>query len=327
MTGRYDEADRSSRIAGHDCLVERAGATVELTCPTGGLPLRPCSLQDAEGRTGGRLAARAGGLAPALEPTAEVLASADLTRAYPVVSGVPVLLAPEALYASGATPVSHHDRRYAEAYEEMAYYNPVAGGWAARLGSNTPNRRKRSTASDDPVEEGRRLARMAGELAKTGMHTFPDPPELWLHLRFESAALRDAYAHLAPLTGQRLLQIGGLGLDAVKFLLAGAAEVWLASPMLGELGFARTLAALCGVEDRLRPVLAVGEELPFAAGSFDSVYAGGSLTTWSRRSRSQNAAAYSAGAVDSRPSSLGEDRDTVLALESSANGKRLGANR
>jgi SAM-dependent methyltransferase/uncharacterized protein YbaR (Trm112 family) len=277
MTGGWDEADRSSRIAGHDGSVGRVGATVELTCPIGGLPLRPCSLQDAERLAGSRLAARARGLAQALEPTAEVLVSADASRAYPVISGVPVLLAPEALCASGATRVSRDDQRYAEAYEEMAYYNPVAGGWAARLGSTSPHGGRRRAASDDPVDEGRRLARMAKELASTEACTFPDPPELWLHLRFESAALRDAYAHLAPLSGQRLLQIGGLGLDAVKFLLAGAKEVWLASPMLGELSFARILAALCGVEDRLRPVLAVGEELPFAAGSFDSVYAGGSL--------------------------------------------------
>jgi uncharacterized protein YbaR (Trm112 family) len=258
-------------------LVAQVEAAVELTCPTGGLPLRPCSLREAEGLVGGRLMGRAGGLAQAVEPTAEVLVSDDASRAYPVISGVPVLLAPEALCASDATRVPPDSQRYAEAYEEMSYYNPVAGEWATHLGSASQNGGKRRAASDDPVEEGRRLARMATELASAGTRTFPDPPELWLHLRFESAALRDAYAHLSPLTGQRLLQIGGLGLDGVKFLLAGAREVWLASPMLGELSFAQTLAALCGVEDRLRPVLAVGEELPFATGSFDSVYAGGSL--------------------------------------------------
>ncbi len=44
------------------------------------------------------------------------------------------------------------------------------------------------------------------------------------------------------MTGARVLQVGGSGLHAVKFLLAGAAETWLVSPVHGELIFGRALA-------------------------------------------------------------------------------------
>jgi len=45
----------------------------------------------------------------------------------------------------------------------------------------------------------------------------------------------DAYNHLAPIRGKRVLQVGGKGIHAIKFILAGVKEAWLLSPMIGEL--------------------------------------------------------------------------------------------
>jgi len=203
------------------------------------------------------------------------LVSDDGRWRYDVLEGVPNLLAPEA--SGGTGDGLRGDDRYAEAYAEMGYYDDVASSWAAELGAslarNEPVDPHRS--SGDPVVEGRRIA----ALARTAIDRsqFPDPPSVWLHLRHEGLALQDAYRHLAPLDGKRVLQIGGIGLDAVKFLLAGAADVWLLSPMLGELQFARTLANAAAVGGRLHRVRGVAEELPFRTASFDAVFAGGSV--------------------------------------------------
>src|SRR5690606_33674889 len=59
--------------------------------------------------------------------------------------------------------------------------------------------------------------------------------------------------------------------------LGGAAEAWVVTPMLGEIRCAMALAEAAGVSDRLRSAVAVGEELPFAAESFDGIYCGGCL--------------------------------------------------
>jgi SAM-dependent methyltransferase/uncharacterized protein YbaR (Trm112 family) len=194
---------------------------------------------------------------------------------YDVLEDVPNLLAPEA--SGGTGDDRRQDGRYAEAYAEMDYYDEVATSWASQLEATLvrndevdPHR-----SSGDPVVEGARLA----ALARTPIDRaqFPDPPSMWLHLRHEGLALADAYRHLAPLDGKRVLQVGGIGLDAVKFLLAGAGEVWLMSPMLGELRYARVLADAAGVGDRLHRVRGIAEELPFRTASFDAVFAGGSI--------------------------------------------------
>jgi len=201
------------------------------------------------------------------------LVSDDGSWAYRVDADVPVLLVPEALAGPGAEP---RDERYDEAYDEMQYYDTLARRCAAALrraiagrGDADPLR-----ASDDPVREGVRLAALA---ATSTPLRFPHPPAAWLHLRYEAAALHDAYAHLAPLEGKRVLQVGGMGLDAVKFLLAGAREAWLVGPMAGELEFAAVLADACGVRDRLFLARAVAEELPFGDRVFEAVFAGGTV--------------------------------------------------
>src|SRR5579885_1353718 len=116
-----------------------------LVCPRTRLPLRRLELADAcRAVAPGRLVwpGAAGPLA-ATAPT-HVLLRADGALAYPVVDGIPVLLAPEALIvapggaADGlqAEAAERRNRqspaalapRYAEAYAEMAHYNAVAAG-------------------------------------------------------------------------------------------------------------------------------------------------------------------------------------------------------
>jgi SAM-dependent methyltransferase len=106
---------------------------------------------------------------------------------------------------------------------------------------------------------------------------FPEPRELWIDSRHEFAAQLAAYRFIAPVSGRVALQLGGSGLHAVKFLLAGASQGWLCSPVEGELRFGLALAEYAGVSDRFRAVNGCGESIPFADGEMDVVYSGGSL--------------------------------------------------
>src|SRR6185295_6851649 len=74
---------------------------------------------------------------------------------------------------------------------------------------------------------------------------------------------------------KRLLQLGGKGIHAVKWLLAGAAEAWVLTPMLGEIYCSIALAKEAGVLERLRCVVGVAEEIPLADNFFDGAYSGG----------------------------------------------------
>jgi SAM-dependent methyltransferase len=71
--------------------------------------------------------------------------------------------------------------------------------------------------------------------------------------------------------------VGGTGLHAVKFLLAGASSATTVTPFLREAVLADELARRYGVGDRHLAVVGLGEELPFRSGAFDRVYCGGSL--------------------------------------------------
>ena len=104
---------------------------------------------------------------------------------------------------------------------------------------------------------------------------FPNPRWAWIEATYDAAAQWDAYTHLCPIKGNRVLQLGGSGLHAVKFLLAGSDEAWLISPMIGELVYAKALAAYAGVADRLKCVVGIGEEIPVANSSFAAVFCGG----------------------------------------------------
>ncbi|HZQ35361.1 MAG TPA: methyltransferase domain-containing protein [Dehalococcoidia bacterium] len=256
-----------------------ASASPLLVCPQSRQPLRLLAFDEACAAVApGRLPGTNG---PALlldPPPAQVLLRADRRLAYPVIDGIPVLLSPEALAVepiAGEADRGPHgspagsqprfklaaDPRFAEAYAEMKHYNAVAAGHLRQL--------HRSTAAAAIAP-----ALRAGAAER---RSFPAPATCWLDLLYDMPAQQTAYRHLAPLNGKRLLQAGGSGLQAIVLLLAGAAEAWLASPMIGELRLARALAQLAGVADRLHCVAAVGEELPFVSACFDGIFCPGSL--------------------------------------------------
>lgn len=208
-------------------------------------------MEAAEEACGGALTSRlaAAGTAEPVGPTPTVLLRADGLVAYPVINGIPILLAPERLVPStdGPLDVDVSMARYAEAYEEMSFYNDVAETEAVDLEAFTRMR------NDGPA-------------------SFPQPAVDWLDALHEPAAQFEAYQHLAPMEGMRALQLGGKGHQAIAFLLAGAAEAWVISPMVSELLHARALGRRLGVEDRLRLAAGVAEDLPLASGTFDRVW-------------------------------------------------------
>lgn len=240
-----------------------------LVCPVSRQSLSRSSRRVAEERSGAPLVPvrrwPVGQGAPEPEPlgpTDEVLLREDNRLAYPVVRGLPILLVPEALAAPEAQrPFDLGDPRYAEAYEEMEFYNEAGYSEAEHV-------------------EGSELFGIVAAVMRAGPSaagSFPHPWRAWMDARYDCGAQWDAYRHIAPVAGRRVLQLGGTGVHAVKFLLGGASEAWLITPMLGELEFTRSIARAAGVADRLRCVAAVAEELPFAPDYFDRVFSGGCL--------------------------------------------------
>ena len=244
-----------------------------LVCPLTKLAVYESALADAEALVadGAQLLPRSDERVPPIGRTPQVLVREDHGCAYPIVDGVPVLLAPEVLMAP--------DRRksfdltspqYAEAYEEMKYYSSV-GREAVKVVE-----RAGLTTADERRTTFRELA-SALNASDDARASFPHPRSTWIDARFDAAAQWDGYLHLAPMAGKRVMQLGGDGRHAVKFLAAGAAEAWAVSPMLGELEFARALARSAGFEDRLHVVAGVAEEIPFRDESVDAIWAGGSV--------------------------------------------------
>jgi len=178
---------------------------------------------------------------------------ADGLGAYPVVDGIPILLAPEMIVTAGrGVPIDTRQDPYREAYEEMDFYNAAAA-------------HAQSDVSKSDVFEIVNKAFKGGD--------FPGPG--WLDSDYEILAQADAYEFMAPLDGMTAVQLGGKGIHAVKFLLAGARESWLITPVLGEARLARDLASAFGVEDRFRVVVGISEEIPVADSWFDRAYSGG----------------------------------------------------
>jgi SAM-dependent methyltransferase/uncharacterized protein YbaR (Trm112 family) len=195
-------------------------------------------------------------------PTDSVLATDDNLTAYPILNGIPVLLAPEILQPrEDRTAFDVSAARYAEAYAEMAHYTEDAVG---------------ATGAIAESQTLRQLARLKN-LSDSELEAFPQPASRWLDATYELHAQWQAFQYLVPLRGTRVLQLGGRGIQAIKFLLAGAEGAWLVTPMLGELIFARELATRLGLQDRLVCLGAIAEELPFPAGVFDRIYVQGSL--------------------------------------------------
>jgi SAM-dependent methyltransferase/uncharacterized protein YbaR (Trm112 family) len=239
-----------------------ASRTDLLVCPETRQRLRLCSIEEADAALGGRapFAPRTGRGPKPVGRTPTVLLREDGACAYPVVAGIPVLLIPEHLLpAAIPNTVDLTSARYSEAYSEMEFYNAAATELASSAGSE----------SLPPY-----LA-MLRETDASRFGTFPEPRDLWIDVVYDAASQWDVYKHLAPLDGKRVLQLGGKGTHAVKFLLAGAAESWLLSPMLEETACALAFARRFGVEDRLHCAAAIAEETPFADGSFDAIYSGG----------------------------------------------------
>ncbi len=237
-----------------------------LRCPQTGEELALKDLEEAELAVGGPLVAlrlpsdKEAQTAPPFGATPTVLLRSDGRVAYPVVDGVPILLAPEALGLRTACKAFDLSQpRYAEAYAEMRFYNELASEQAERV---------------DELECFRLLEPLKKGLPAEQASQFL-PREKWLDATYDSLSQSEAYGHLAPVDGARLIQLGGQGYHAVKFLLAGAAEAWAVTPMLGEAKLAMALARAVGVEDRLRCVVSIAEELALSDDAFDGVYSGG----------------------------------------------------
>lgn len=249
-------------------LDKHHGSVDLLICPTTKLGLELVTLEAAEARLNGQLHPRAdslnakGKISKPAGPTPLILLREDLECAYPVVDGIPILLAPEALtVGEERAEFDLTDARYAEAYEEMEFYNDAASTAIRKL------------------EHGGAEAILPNELAasEAERNSFPAPWYRWVDTVHDSAALWDAYIHLGDLKNRRVLQLGGSGTHAMKFAMAGAAESWLITPMSGEASVARGLAESAGLGDRFRCVVAIAEELPIRSETFDAVFAGGCL--------------------------------------------------
>jgi SAM-dependent methyltransferase len=239
-----------------------------LVCPQTKLSLSLYRIDAAEARIGGGLQARPdctnskGVVCPPVGRSEWVLLRSDEACAYPVVDGVPILLAPEMLLAGRAVhAVDLCLPQYAEAYDEMGFYNEEA----------------RRESLDIERSEGFQIVHQCAQAAATPHAAFPAPSRVWIDAVYDSLAQIDAYQRLTPLPGRRLMQLGGKGIHAVKLLLAGADQAWSVTPMLGEALCGRALGEKVGVGDRLHPVVAVAEELPFSDGVFDGIYSGGCL--------------------------------------------------
>lgn len=264
-TPRSDVSGRPARV---DPAVRGLDGWADLlACPETGHGLTLYPRDEAERLVGvplvsGRVPAPHDETPAPIGPTSWVLLRDDRRCAYPIVEGVPILLVPEALRPEGTgAAVRLGDPKYAEAYAEMAFYNDLGTTEATDI------RRSEAYAIVEPVRRASQEERA----------TFPAPRGVWIDAVYECVAQWDAYRHIAPLAGKRVLQLGGTGSHGVKFLLGGAAEAWLVTPMLGEVRCGLALAREVGMDERLRCVVGVAEQLPLASGRFDAIYAPGSL--------------------------------------------------
>lgn len=209
-----------------------------------------------------RLIERSGMDAPRFDAFDGVLLTQDGTIAFPVVDHFPALMWPDAIIGNCVqAEVDLSDRTYAEAYSEMAFYNPV-GAKQADTFLSTPLHREFQILAQRTTES---------------RQDFPDPVDLWIESAHDSGAQTDVYRYLAPLVGKAFLQLGGDGRHAVKALLAGADQAVLVTPMVGEAKFAYALAESLAVADRLSCVLGLGEEMPFMDETFNAIYSPGCL--------------------------------------------------
>ena len=230
----------------------------EFTCPRSGKLLTHRKLSGEEARS---LHACARPSMAVFPFSGDIMVSADNRTAYPVVDGIPILLAPEVGSDEAGDRFAPLDPRYAEAYEEMTHYNLVADQAAAEVRQSHAYRTLSSCQGLSRHEQAR----------------FPYPAERWLEATYDITAQETVFAHLSPVLGKDVLQVGGTGIHAIRFLLAGASAATLITPMISEARFARCLAGELGVAERLSVAVGIFEELPLAPGSTDVLFSGGSL--------------------------------------------------
>jgi uncharacterized protein YbaR (Trm112 family)/SAM-dependent methyltransferase len=228
------------------------------TCPRSGQLLTPRRLSEEEA---GGLRDRPRASMAVFPFSGEIMMSADRRTAYPVVDGIPVLLAPEVSSAEACDRFAPLDPRYAEAYEEMRHYNLVA---------------EEAHADVRQSHAYRTLSACQG-LARDDQARFPYPVERWLEATYDVTAQETVFVHLSPVLEKDVLQVGGTGIHAIRFLLAGAATATLVTPMISEARFARRLAEELGVAGGLSLAVGIFEELPLPPASMDVVFSGGSL--------------------------------------------------
>jgi uncharacterized protein YbaR (Trm112 family)/SAM-dependent methyltransferase len=239
-----------------------------LVCPETRQPLVLKTLKVAEAEAKRTFIAREhavnsrGELVAPIGITPTVMLRQDHEAAYPIVDGVPILLAPEMLVPAGVKrAVDLLLPRYAEAYEEMSHYNLAAAMEAERI-KNTDAYQSIAKIYQAP---------------QAVQVNFPYPAEIWLDAVYDSVTQMEAYEHLLPITGNQMAQLGGKGIHAVKFLLAGASAAWAITPMLGEIKCAIALAREFKVDGQLFGVVGIAEEIPLAAGVLDGIFSGGCL--------------------------------------------------
>jgi len=197
---------------------------------------------------------------------ANCLSTADGRISYPVKNEIPILLGPEAVTEQQPWPRNLRSPQYDEAYKEMEFYN-LAGYEHARQIRDTGSLENSDSAGL------RHLGSIAG-LSEAERGTFPDS-DIWLCETIDVAAERDCYLYIGSVKGKHVIQIGGKGVVAVLLLLAGAAEATLLTPMHGEAMVAKELANLFGLQDSLRCIVGIAEEIPIADCQVDVCHVGG----------------------------------------------------
>lgn len=235
----------------------------KLICPVTQTPLRLTSATEVEEGLGAALVSlRKNGHNKALPVgrTTNVLVSDTAETVYPVLDGVPVLIAPEVLgVARDRKEFDLDDPKFEEAYLEMDFYNKVARDEIADI--------ERTKGFRDM----QRLVDRVGTPAE-----FMSNAEAWLTQKYDCAAQEDAYRAMQPVAGRNVMQIGGKGTYVVALLHGGAGSGTLLTPMIGEALFALELARRFGVKGLL-PIVGVAEQLPFENAAIDRIIVPGSL--------------------------------------------------
>ena len=106
---------------------------------------------------------------------------------------------------------------------------------------------------------------------------FPQPVSWWIDSATDAVAHLAAYKWLSPIEDSLFVQLGGSGSHAIKALMAGARRSVLITPSVEEGQLAREMGTFLGLGGKLEVVIGIGERLPFASGSVDRVFGGGTL--------------------------------------------------